>query len=148
MSKTKSKTRTYGNLKNPVNYMLVWAVEHRDELDAGDDPLHDRVFGNFRVLTWATPHCDKRGQTGIRVQIVESDMLVYDTGPDAAGLVYGSPMHDDDSDACLASCINLCCYDAQHDEHDNPVTPGWDAETLSDLAAIELEPEDWEPEDE
>lgn len=101
-----------------------------------DDAMRNVVLDRWQVATFATPHFDRRGQTGIRVLIWEDGDLVYDTGPAKRGLVYGSPMHSDDSDQALLSAIALCCHDAQHDSDDNPVEPDWDAEGLSGLAAM------------
>lgn len=87
----------------------------------------------FNVLLFATDHTDSRGQTGLHVTILNPDGTeAYDTGTEPAGLVYGSPMHADDSDAALLSAITLCCHAAQHDENENPVDPGWDAEKLAE----------------
>lgn len=91
----------------------------------------------FNVLLFATDHTDRRGQTGLHVTILNPDGTeAYDTGPDPGGLVYGSPMHADDSDAALISAIHLCCHAAQHDENENPVDPDWDAEALWDDASM------------
>jgi hypothetical protein len=98
------------------------------------EKLRSEKFGKFRVTLWATNKTDRRGQTGIAWQVKESGKTVAESGAD--DLVYGSPMHADDSLAALLSACNLIAYSATHDENENRIDPGWDAEGLSDLASM------------
>jgi hypothetical protein len=102
-------------------------------LPVNADILRNVVIDRWQVVTVATEHTDRRGQTGIRVVILQDGAQVYDTGPESAGLVYVSPLHADDSDAALLSAVDLCCHDATHDSR-------WDAEGLS--LACDLSEED------
>jgi hypothetical protein len=98
------------------------------------EKLRSEKLGKFRVTLWATNKTDRRGQTGIAWQVKESGKTVAESS--AGDLVYGSPMHADDSMATFLSACNLIAYTANHDEDENKIDPGWDTEGLSDLASM------------
>jgi len=99
------------------------------------DTLRFVRLGCYSVRTFALNATDARGQTAIGYRVTESGRIVAECY-DPRGAVYGSPMHSDDSDACIASAIALICHSVQHDRDDRPVDPGWGADTLGELAAM------------
>lgn len=101
-----------------------------------EEMLRDVTIDRWRVVTFTENIYDRHGKEGLRVLIAEDGAWVYDTGSAPGGLVYCSPMHAIDSDEAVISCINLCCYDAMHDDDDHGVDPDWDAEGLSEQAAL------------
>jgi hypothetical protein len=145
MEDAKMTNQIETDTENEIDDTVRQATDHwkdlSDQILDGDLLRAVEIDGRFQVFTYATEHCDKRGQAGISVRINACTpggvwQEVYWTGEKAGGLVYGSPMHADDSDECLLSCITLCCHVAQHDDDENPVDPGWDAEGLWDEASM------------
>lgn len=104
------------------------------------DTLRFVRLDKFTVRTFALNATDSRGQTAIGYRVTESGRIVAECY-DPRDAVYGSPLHADDSDACVASAIALICHAATHDDNDRPVDPAWDASELSDLAAMRWEGE-------
>lgn len=77
---------------------------------------------------------DRRGQTGLRWEVYEGDVLVaWDDGD----MVYGSPLYADDSDATMMSAVQLICHCARYNDNYERTECSWDAEGLEMLATLE-----------
>ena len=98
------------------------------------DRLRTVRLGRFTLSLFATERTDSRGCTGIAWTVRQDGRPVASsTGGD---LVFGSPLHADDSDATVAAAVSLIAHCATHDENDNRIPCVWDADAFSDEGAM------------
>jgi hypothetical protein len=77
---------------------------------------------------------DSRGTTALGYRIIKGGKVLTECS-NPRDAVYPSPLHADDSDATMASAINLICYVKSHDKNDRPISCDW-ARDLDEASSL------------
>lgn len=91
-------------------------------------------LGRWTVTLYATERTDARGCTGLGWTVREDGKSV--ARDDGSDLVFGSPLHADDSDETMAAACSLISHCATHDSDDARVECAWDADGMGEAAAM------------